>query len=227
MDVVKIGTFIKAQRTELNMTQKDLAEKIGCTDKAISRWETGKGLPDMSFIIPLSKELNVSINELLMGEKLICETAISKANEMVTEIIKKNDETLANVIVESQKAIKRHTKFSIGLLILFCLQLITFFIVPSILPIQWSSAETMLVLTAIISVGVGLCKSKIKWLFPLAISLVFLLVNLFYRTDEGFLGFVVSLYFAAGSTIIISISSLLVFLYQKIKHRKVPTMRSQ
>ena len=59
MDVVKIGTFIKTQRTELNVTQKELAEKIGCTDKAISRWETGKGLPDMSFIIPLSKELNV------------------------------------------------------------------------------------------------------------------------------------------------------------------------
>ena len=45
MDVVKIGTFIKTQRTELNVTQKELAEKIGCTDKAISRWETGKGLP--------------------------------------------------------------------------------------------------------------------------------------------------------------------------------------
>ncbi len=41
MDIVKIGAFIKTQRTELNMTQKDLAEKIGCTDKAISRWETG------------------------------------------------------------------------------------------------------------------------------------------------------------------------------------------
>ena len=219
MDVVKIGTFIKTQRTELNMTQKDLAQKIGCTDKAISRWETGKGLPDMSFIIPLSKELNVSINELLMGEKLICETAMPEATEMITEIIKKNDATLVDVIEESQKTIKRHTKFSIGLLILVCLQLITFFIVPSILPIQWSSAETMLVLTALISVGAGLCKSKIKWLFPLAISLVFLLVNLFYHTDEGFLGFVVSLYFAAGSAIIIAISSLLVFLYQKNKNR--------
>ena len=89
MDVVKIGTFIKAQRTEFNMTQKDLAQKIGCTDKAISRWETGKGLPDMSFIIPLSKELNVSINELLMGEKLICETANPEETEVVTEIIRK------------------------------------------------------------------------------------------------------------------------------------------
>ena len=60
MDVVKIGTFIKTQRTELNMTQKDLAEKIGCTDKAISRWETGKGLPDMSFIIPDRKSTRLN-----------------------------------------------------------------------------------------------------------------------------------------------------------------------
>lgn len=219
MDVVKIGAFIKAQRTELNMKQKDLAEKIGCTDKAISRWETGKGLPDMSFIIPLSRELNISINELLMGEKLICETATAETTEIVTEIIKKNDETLVDVIEESQKTIKRHIKISTSLLILFCLQLITFFIIPSILPVQWSSAETMLVLTLVISVCVGLCKSKAKWLFPIAISLVFLLVNLFYRTDEGFLGFVVSLYIAAASLIVIAIVSLLVYLYKRFKSR--------
>ena len=98
MDVVKIGAFIKTQRTELNMTQKELAEKIGCTDKAISRWETSKGLPGMSFIIPLSKELNVSINELLTGEKIINETVTLEGKEIVAEIIKKNDETLIDVI---------------------------------------------------------------------------------------------------------------------------------
>ena len=114
MDVVKIGAFIKTQRTELNMTQKELAEKIGCTDKAISRWETGKGLPDMSFIIPLSKELNVSINELLTGEKIINETVTLEGKEIVAEIIKKNDETLIDVIEESQKTIKRHSRISLN-----------------------------------------------------------------------------------------------------------------
>ncbi|MBQ8767210.1 MAG: helix-turn-helix transcriptional regulator [Clostridia bacterium] len=215
MDVKKIGTFIKTQRTELNMTQKDLANRIGCTDKAVSRWETGKGLPDMSFIIPLSNELNVSINELLMGERIISEVETSK--EIVSEIIKKNDETLADVIEESQKVIKRQTKISISLFILFCLQMIIFFVLPNITPYSLSPFEMMIALSAIISIFVGLCNNKLKWIFPLTISLVFFLINLFYRTEEGFLGFVLSLYFAAGSAIIIAISSLVKYLYLKIK----------
>ena len=219
MDVVKIGAFIKTQRTEMNMTQKDLAEKIGCTDKAISRWETGKGLPDMSFIIPLSKELNVSINELLTGEKLINETVTLEEKEMVTEIIKKNDETLVEVIEESQKTIKRHSRISLWLLVLLCLQMIIFFVIPNFVPNSLAPFEMMLALSAIVSVFVGLIKNKFKWLFPLVISLVFFLINLFYRTDEGFLGFVISLYFAAGSAIIIAISSLGAYLYRKFKKR--------
>lgn len=207
MDIAKIGEFIKSQRTAQGMTQKELAEKIGCTDKAVSRWETGKGLPDMSFIIPLSEELNVSVNELLCGERLLPVAVPSVEAELVTEIIKKSDETLINVIEEKEKAVKRHIKISAGLLILFCLQIIVFFVIPSIIPHQWSSAETMLILTAVISVGVGFLKSRFKWLFPVAISLVFFLINFFYRTEEGFLGFVVSLYFAAGSAVIILVCS--------------------
>ena len=219
MDVVKIGTFIKTQRTELNMTQKELAEKIGCTDKAISRWETGKGLPDMSFIIPLSKELNVSINELLTGEKIINETVTLEGKEMVAEIIKKNDETLVDVIEETQKTIKRHSRISLGLLVLLCLQMIIFFVIPNFVPNSLAPFEMMLALSAVVSVFVGLIKNKFKWLFPLVISLVFFLINLFYRTDEGFLGFVISLYFAVGSAIIIAISSLGACLYRKFKKR--------
>ncbi len=217
MDVTKIGLFIKTQRTELNMTQKDLAEKIGCTDKAVSRWETGKGLPDMSFIIPLSKELNVSINELLMGEKIIAETGTSEANEVVTEIIRKNDENLTGVIKESQKVIKRQSKISLGLLILLCFQMIIFFVIPNFIPNNFAPFEIMLTLSAIVSFLVGLSKNKLKWLFPLAISLVFLVINLFYRTEEGYLGVVISLYFAAGSAIIIAISTFVSFIYRKLK----------
>lgn len=219
MDVIKIGAFIKTQRTELNMTQKDLAGKLGCTDKAVSRWETGKGLPDMSFIIPLSKELNVSINELLMGEKLICETATPEATEIVTEIIKKNDETIANVIVESQKTIKRQSKISLSLLILFGIQMILYFVLPNFLPGEANAFVIMLTLSGLTSVLVGLTKSKLKWFFPLSVSLVFFFINLFYLTDEKFLGFIVSLYFAAGSLFVIAIVSLLVYLYKKFKCR--------
>ncbi|MBQ7862543.1 MAG: helix-turn-helix domain-containing protein [Clostridia bacterium] len=216
MDIAKIGEFIKSQRTAQGMTQKELAEKIGCTDKAVSRWETGKGLPDMSFIIPLSEELKVSVNELLRGERLLSEAVPTEQAELVTEIIKKNDETLLKVIEVKEKDVKRQTKISVGLLILFLLQMVTFFIVPSILPHQWSSAEVMLILTAVISVGTGFCKSRLKWLFPVAVSLVFLLVNLFYRTEDGFLGFVVSLYFAAGSLVIILLCSVIKWLIKRL-----------
>lgn len=171
----------------------------------------------MSFIIPLSKELNVSINELLMGEKLVIEAENIEESKKVTEIIKKNDDTLADVIEESQKVIKRQTKISISLLILFCLQMIIFFVLPNILPYSLSPIEMMITLSAIVSVFVGLCKNKLKWLFPLAISLVFLLINLFYRTEEGYLGFVLSLYFATGSAIIIAISTFVSFIYRKLK----------
>ncbi len=216
MDIAKIGEFIKSQRNAQGLTQKELAEKIGCTDKAVSRWETGKGLPDMSFIIPLSEELNVSVNELLRGERLLPVAVQSEEAELVTEIIKKNDETLIDVIEVKEKAVKRQTKISVGLLILFLLQMVTFFIVPSILPHQWSSAEVMLILTAVISVGAGLCRSRLKWLFPVAIALIFFLVNLFLRTEEGFLGFVVSLYFAAGSAVIILLCATVRWLVRKV-----------
>ena len=62
MNNIKSGLFIKEKRNENNLTQKELAEKLNCTDKAISRWETGKGFPEMSFLIPLSEALGVSVN---------------------------------------------------------------------------------------------------------------------------------------------------------------------
>lgn len=217
MDTVKIGAFIKEQRNSLDMTQKELAEKIGCTDKAVSRWETGKGLPDTSLLIPLSKELNISVNELLSGEKIISETNLLKEKELVNEIIKKNDETLISVIEESRKRIKRHTKISSGLLILLCIQMMAFFVIPNFLPSQIEPVEMITALSVIVSVFVGLSKNKFKWLFPLVIVLTFFLINLFYRTEEGFIGFVVSLFFAVGSIIIISICSFGMYLFEKFK----------
>lgn len=112
MDVVKIGAFIKTQRTELNMTQKDLAEKIGCTDKAISRWETGKGLPDSSFLVPLADILGITVNELLTGEKIPEET-----------FTQKSDDNLVNAVQKTEKAVKQGKTVKIFLIvaIIFCI----------------------------------------------------------------------------------------------------------
>lgn len=68
MDLNKISNFIKTKRKELGITQDELAEKLFVTEKAISRWETGRGTPDISLLLPLSKELNIDVSELLNGE---------------------------------------------------------------------------------------------------------------------------------------------------------------
>lgn len=70
MNQQKIGRFIANLRKEKNMTQMDLANKLGITDRAISKWENGRGIPDLSLLIPLCQILNITINELLSGEKL-------------------------------------------------------------------------------------------------------------------------------------------------------------
>ena len=69
MDQIKIGKFIAATRAAKKLTQDELAEKIGVTDKAISKWENGRCLPDVSLFKPLCKTLGISVNELLNGEK--------------------------------------------------------------------------------------------------------------------------------------------------------------
>ena len=71
MNYDKIGEFIKTKRKDRNLTQNELAKRINVTDKAISKWETGKGLPDITLIEPLSKALKVSIIELMNGEYII------------------------------------------------------------------------------------------------------------------------------------------------------------
>ena len=69
MDLNKISNFIKIKRKELGITQDELAEKLFVTEKTISRWETGRGTPDISLLLPLSKELNIDVSELLNGEE--------------------------------------------------------------------------------------------------------------------------------------------------------------
>ncbi len=65
MDAKKIGEIISKKRIELKMTQKELAEKLFVTDKAVSKWERGLSLPDISLLIPLAEILNISLYDLL------------------------------------------------------------------------------------------------------------------------------------------------------------------
>lgn len=87
MDQKKIGKFISEKRKELKLTQAQLAEKLGVTDKTVSRWENGNYMPDLSLLQQLSKELNVNINELLSGEKISSEEYQQKLEENIINTI--------------------------------------------------------------------------------------------------------------------------------------------
>ncbi len=83
----KIGQFIKDLRCEKNLTQKDLAQKISCTDKAISRWETGKGMPEISYLVSLAEVFEISVDELLKGERVMEENINKDTNELVKDLV--------------------------------------------------------------------------------------------------------------------------------------------
>ena len=97
MDLIKIGKFIANCRKENNLTQMQLAEKLNITDRAISKWENGKGMPDSSIMIDLCNELKISVNELLSGEKM--EEYNKKAEENLFELYKSNEKK--NKIINS------------------------------------------------------------------------------------------------------------------------------
>ena len=99
MNQEKIGKFIAKLRGEKNMTQQELANKIGVTDRAISKWENGRGMPDLSLMEPLCKELDITINELLSGEKVKKE-----------EYQKKLEENILNTINYSTNKITKNNK---------------------------------------------------------------------------------------------------------------------
>lgn len=86
MDIKKIGEFICKMRQERGLMQKELADIIGVTDKAISKWERGKGLPDVTLLEPLAKALNVSVAELLSGE-IITDNNKQQTNEAMIQAL--------------------------------------------------------------------------------------------------------------------------------------------
>ena len=86
MNQVKIGRFIAQCRKNKNLTQAQLAEKLNITDRAISKWETGKGMPDSSIMLELCNELGISVNELLSGEMIEMNNYEKLAEENLLEL---------------------------------------------------------------------------------------------------------------------------------------------
>lgn len=91
MNQVKIGKFIASKRKEQGLTQLQLAEKLCITDRAVSKWETGKSLPDTSLMPELCKLLKITINDLLCGEVVSVENYNEKAEKALLEMVKKEE----------------------------------------------------------------------------------------------------------------------------------------
>ena len=88
MNQEKIGKFIAKCRKDKNLTQSELADKLNISNKAISKWETGRGMPDASIMLELCTYLGITVNELLSGEKLEEREYKEKANENIINIAK-------------------------------------------------------------------------------------------------------------------------------------------
>jgi len=86
MDQIKIGKFIAECRKTAGLTQMQLAERLGITDRAVSKWETGKAMPDSSIMLELCGILGISVNELLNGEKIIMENNDKKNEQLLLEM---------------------------------------------------------------------------------------------------------------------------------------------
>ena len=92
MDQMKIGRFIAERRKNNNLTQMQLAEKLNITDRAVSKWETGKSMPDASIMLSLCKELKISVNDLLNGELVDVENYNEKSEQMLIELAKQKEQ---------------------------------------------------------------------------------------------------------------------------------------
>lgn len=169
MNQEKIGKFIALRRKELKLTQADLAERLGVTDRSISNWENGKCMPDYSLLIPLSKELNVSVNDLISGEILDKD-----------DYEKKCEENIINVIGENEK--KLHKKYmTIGFVILivgFLTMISSMMIFPS--ESSWSSIYSIFG-AVITTYGFSLIFKKLN--FRYRIAFLFILIAFLFVVD--------------------------------------------
>lgn len=91
MNQIKIGKFIAECRKKNKLTQMQLAEKLNITDRAISKWENGRAMPDASIMLELCNQLGITVNELLSGEKIEMKDYDKKTEELLVEMAKKEE----------------------------------------------------------------------------------------------------------------------------------------
>ena len=104
MDQIKIGRFIADERKRKGYTQKQLSEKLEISDKTISKWERGNGFPEVSLLLPLCNELEITVNELLSGERVSEEDYLKKAEENMVNLVREAQESKKKIILSAMAA---------------------------------------------------------------------------------------------------------------------------
>lgn len=104
MNQIAIGEFIAKERKRKGYTQKQLSEKLEISDKTISKWERGNGFPEVSLLLPLCRELDITVNELLVGERVSEEDYRRKAEENMVNLVKEAQESKKKIILSAMVA---------------------------------------------------------------------------------------------------------------------------
>ena len=105
MDQIKIGEFIAEERKAKKYTQRELADKLSISDKTISKWERGNGFPEVSLLLPLCNELEITVNELLSGERLQAMDYKKKAEKNMVNLVKEAQESKKKIIMSAMVSV--------------------------------------------------------------------------------------------------------------------------
>ena len=134
MDQVRVGKYIASLRKQASLTQEELGEKLGVTNKTVSRWENGNYMPDIEMLQLLSKVFDVGINDLLAGEKIADEDFRQKAEENIIEVA-----TSSAFSFEDRKVYfkRKWRKEHIALFVILGLILIASAVIPLIIDKLW------------------------------------------------------------------------------------------
>ena len=151
MNQEKIGKFIASVRKEKNITQNELAEKLGVSDRTIGNWENGRNMPDVSLFKPLCENLDITLNDLLSGEKV--------SDNCYHERLEEN---IINAIDYSNKKIEKNNNVIAFIFIILCI--LSSFTVISIFPSESSWGSIFSILSIILSlIGVARLTKKIRF----------------------------------------------------------------
>lgn len=144
MDQIKIGRFIAERRKSISLTQAQLAEKLSITDRAVSKWENGKSLPDSSIMLELCAELGITVNDLLSGEVVTMENNKQEMENRLIEMIREKEQNDKQLLM---------LEWAIGILSLIVLFIPI--IIGSYVPIEPEWKRTAIVLSGFIPAIIG------------------------------------------------------------------------